>query len=109
MSPLALLIASGLVLGGLLLLTVGGDVLVRGAVALARAAGLTTAVIGLTVVALGTSMPELVVSMIASFRGQPDITVGNVVGSNLFNTLVILGLTAVVKPVTIHSNAVKVE
>jgi cation:H+ antiporter len=109
MSPVALLIAVGLVLAGLVLLAVGGDVLVRGAVALARAAGLTTAVIGLTVVALGTSMPELVVSMIASFRGQPDITVGNVVGSNLFNTLVILGLTAVVQPVTIHSAAVKVD
>lgn len=96
-------------LGGLALLAVGGDVLVRGAVALARAAGLTTAVIGLTVVALGTSMPELVVSMIASFRGQPDITVGNVIGSNLFNTLVILGVVAVLKPVTVHSAAVRVD
>jgi cation:H+ antiporter len=109
MSPAALLIAFGLVVGGLSLLAIGGDVLVRGAVALARAAGLTTAVIGLTVVALGTSMPELVVSMIASIRGQPDITVGNVVGSNLFNTLIILGLMAVVRPVTIHSAAVKVD
>ena len=109
MSAWTLLIAIALVLGGLTLLAVGGDVLVRGAVALARAAGLTTAVIGLTVVALGTSMPELVVSMIASFRGQPDITVGNVVGSNLFNTLVILGFTAVVRPVTMHSAAVRVD
>jgi cation:H+ antiporter len=104
-----LFIAIALVLGGLALLAIGGDVLVRGAVALARVAGLTTAVIGLTVVALGTSMPELVVSMIASFRGQPDITVGNVVGSNLFNTLVILGFTAVVRPVTIHGAAVRVD
>jgi cation:H+ antiporter len=106
---MTVLIALALVVGGLLLLAVGGDVLVRGAVAVARVAGLTTAVIGLTVVALGTSMPELVVSMVASFRGQPDITVGNVIGSNLFNTLVILGVTAVLRPVPVHGAAVRVD
>lgn len=106
---MTVLIALGLVLGGLALLGIGGDVLVRGAVALARVAGLTTAVIGLTVVALGTSMPELVVSVIASFRGQPDITVGNVVGSNLFNTLVILGVVALIRPVPVHGGAVRVD
>ena len=106
---MTVLIALALVMGGLALLAVGGDVLVRGAVALARVAGLTTAVIGLTVVALGTSMPELVVSVVASFRGQPDITVGNVIGSNLFNTLVILGVMAVLRPVPVHSGAVRVD
>lgn len=106
---MTVLIPLAFVLGGLALLAVGGDVLVRGSVALARAAGLTTAVIGLTVVALGTSMPELVVSVIASVRGQPDIAVGNVVGSNLFNILAILGITAVVRPVPIHGAAVKID
>lgn len=107
--PVTVLLAFGLVLGGLILLALGGDVLIRGAVTLARAAGLTTAVIGLTVVALGTSMPELVVSLLASMRGQADIAVGNVVGSNLFNVLVILGIAAVVRPIAVHGGAVRVE
>lgn len=83
--------------------------LIRGAVAIARLAGLTTAVIGLTVVAFGTSLPELTVSVLAALRGQPDIAVGNVIGSNLFNIVAILGATALVRPVPIHGNAVKLE
>ncbi|MEZ4586762.1 MAG: calcium/sodium antiporter [Gemmatimonadales bacterium] len=104
-----MLLALGLVLLGLTLLAVGGEALVRGSVALARLAGLTPAVIGLTVVALGTSLPELVVSVIASLGGQPDLSVGNVVGSNIINISFILGLAALLIPLPITGNAVKVE
>lgn len=91
----------GLLLAGLALLTVGGELLVRGASRLALAAGISPLVIGLTVVAYGTSAPELVVSTLASLRGQQDIAVANVVGSNVFNVLFILGLCAVILPLVI--------
>lgn len=104
-----MLSALGLVALGLALLAGGGDLLVRGAVAIARLAGLTPAVIGLTVVALGTSLPELVVSVIASLGGQPDLSVGNVVGSNICNITLILGLTAAIRPLPLRGNVVKVE
>jgi cation:H+ antiporter len=94
------LLDSGLVLGGLLLLVGGARLLVSGAVSLAEAAGLPDAVIGLTIVAIGTSLPELATSVVAAFRGEGDIAVGNVVGSNLFNVLGILGVTALVHPVS---------
>lgn len=87
-----------LVAGGLLLLVVGGHLLVTGAIALSAQLGLSQAVIGLTIVAVGTSLPELATSIVAALRGQGDIAVGNVVGSNLFNILGILGATAVVHP-----------
>ncbi len=89
-----------LVVGGLALLVAGGDLLVRSAIVMATAAGVSQAVIGLTVVALGTSLPELATSVVAAARGQADLAVGNVVGSNLFNILGILGATALVRPVT---------
>jgi len=98
-----------LVVLGLGLLAVGGEALVRGAVAIARHAGLTPAVIGLTVVALGTSLPELVVSVIASMRGQPDIAVGNVVGSNIFNLAFTAGLCALLATLPIRGTVVKLE
>ncbi|MBM4187043.1 MAG: calcium/sodium antiporter [Gemmatimonadetes bacterium] len=101
--------AIGLVLGGLALLALGGDVLVRGATTIARLAGLTPAVIGLTVVALGTSLPELVVSVIASIDNQPDLAVGNVVGSNIFNITFIAGLSALVATLPIRGNVVRLE
>lgn len=104
-APLAIF----LVLFGLGLLAGGGELLVRGAVALARHAGLTPAVIGLTIVALGTSLPELVVSVMASFRGQPDIAVGNVVGSNICNVAMILGLSAIIAPLPIRTTVVRLE
>jgi cation:H+ antiporter len=102
-------IALLLVLAGLALLTVGGEALVRGATAIAQLAGLPTAVIGLTIVAMGTSLPELVVSVLAGVEGRADIAVGNVVGSNLFNVAAALGLTALVMPLPVHGNAVKLE
>jgi cation:H+ antiporter len=88
----------GLILGGLVMLVVGSRWLVDGAVSVARALGVSELVIGLTIVAAGTSLPEVATSVIAAFRGERDIAVGNVVGSNLFNILSVLGLSAVAAP-----------
>nr|WP_111300014.1 calcium/sodium antiporter [Paracoccus saliphilus] len=85
-----------LVLGGLALLVLGGDLLVKGAVNLALRLGMTPLVVGLTVVAFGTSAPELIVSLSAALKGSSAIAMGNVVGSNIANVLVILGFTALV-------------
>lgn len=104
-TPLALVFIAA----GIGLLAAGGEALVRGAVSLAKLLRVSTAVIGLTVVAMGTSMPELVVSLLAAVEGRSDIAVGNVVGSNIFNIGVILGLTAIVLPVAVHSTAVRLE
>ena len=90
-----------LVVLGLVGLTLGGELTVRAATALARAAGLTDAVIGLTVVAVGTSLPELATSLIAAHKGQVDIAVGNVVGSNIFNLLFVLGISSMLAPVEV--------
>jgi len=89
-----------LIIAGLAMLVIGGRLFVDGAVALARMLEISEAVIGLTVVAVGTSLPELSASLVAAYRGHSDIAVGNVVGSNLFNILSILGLTGLVKPIT---------
>jgi len=86
------------VIAGLVLLVIGARWLVEGAVALARLLGLDDLVIGLTIVAAGTSLPEVATSIVASLRGERDIAVGNVVGSNIFNILGVLGLTALVAP-----------
>lgn len=83
---------------GLAMLVAGGHLLVEAAVALATSWGVSQAVIGLTIVAIGTSLPEFATSVIAAVRGQGDIAVGNIVGSNLFNILGILGVTALVQP-----------
>jgi cation:H+ antiporter len=84
------------VAGGLILLFFGGEYLVRGAVALADRLGVSHLLIGLTVVAAGTSAPELVVCLIAALRGEPGIALGNVVGSNIANILLILGVTGII-------------
>lgn len=88
---------------GLVLLIMGSNWLVDGAASVARRFNISDLVIGLTIVAFGTSSPELVVNLIASFNGNTDIAIGNVIGSNVFNILVILGLTAVVAPVAVKS------
>ncbi|MBP1465322.1 calcium/sodium antiporter [Candidatus Chloroploca sp. M-50] len=88
----------GLVLGGLIVLVLGAGWLVDGAVELAQALGVSDVVIGLTIVAVGTSLPEVVTSVIATIRNQRDLAVGNVVGSNIFNILGILGVAALVTP-----------
>jgi len=86
---------------GLLILVSGADVLVRGAVRLSVMAGISSLVIGLTVVAFGTSAPELAVSVISAWNGEADIAVGNVVGSNILNVLLVLGLAAAIAPLTV--------
>jgi len=96
-----------LVIGGLLLLVGGGELLVRGAVGLASVLGVSPLVIGLTVVAFGTSAPELVVSLQAVFTGHPDIVLGNVVGSNIANILLIVGAAAALKSITISPGLVR--
>jgi len=98
-----------LIFVGLVLLVAGGEVLLRGAVALATLLRMTPAVIGLTVVAAGTSVPELAVSAIAASQGSTDISVGNVVGSNIFNITFILGLAALIRPLAISGNTIKLE
>ncbi|MBK3845218.1 calcium/sodium antiporter [Stutzerimonas xanthomarina] len=96
--PYASLINAGLVVAGLVLLVTGSNFLVEGAVSLARALGLSELVIGLTVIAIGTSLPELATSILAAIRGERDIAVGNIVGSNIFNLLCVLGLASLVSP-----------
>ncbi|HUU83190.1 MAG TPA: calcium/sodium antiporter [Phycisphaerae bacterium] len=88
----------GLVIVGLVLLVLGARWLVNGAVAFARVMGVSELIVGLTIVALGTSLPELATSVIASLRGERDIAVGNVIGSNIFNILVVLGSAAAISP-----------
>ncbi len=86
------------VVAGVAMLVIGAQWLVNGAVAMARVMGISELVIGLTVIAVGTSLPELATSIIAARRGERDIAVGNIVGSNIFNVLAVLGLTAVFAP-----------
>ncbi|WP_286805551.1 MULTISPECIES: calcium/sodium antiporter [unclassified Marinimicrobium] len=92
---------------GLALLTGGGDTLVRGAVALATRWGVSPLLAGLVIVGFGTSSPELVVSLQAALENTPDIALGNVIGSNIANILLILGLCGLVLPLTVHTNALK--
>ena len=88
-------VAAAKLAGGLVLLVLGSQVLVKGATAAAIGLGVTQTVIGLTIVSAGTSMPELVTSLVAAYRGKADLAIGNVVGSNLLNQLLILGVCGV--------------
>ncbi|MCC1494016.1 calcium/sodium antiporter [Cognatishimia sp. F0-27] len=97
----ALGVSIAMALSGLAITIFGARFLVTGAVSLAQAAGISETVIGLTIVAVGTSMPELVTSIIAVRKGQGDVALGNVIGSNIFNVLGILGLTALVQPMAV--------
>lgn len=101
--------AIGLVILGLVLLVVGGEALLRGAVGMATLLKLTPAIIGLTVVAAGTSIPEMAVSVLAALDNKADISVGNVVGSNIFNITFIIGLCAIFMPIPILGNTIKLE
>ncbi len=94
---------------GLVFLVVGAEALVRGASRLATAIGISPLVIGLTVVAFGTSAPELAVSIKASLDGQANIALGNVVGSNIFNVLFILGISAIIVPLTVAQQLVRLD
>lgn len=94
---------------GFILLIKGADWLVEGASSVARRARVSDLMIGLTIVSFGTSAPELLVNIIASFKGSADIAIGNIVGSNISNTLLILGATAIVAPLTVHRSTVMKE
>lgn len=94
---------------GLVLLILGADVLVRGASRLALSFGISPLVVGLTVVALGTSAPEFAVSIRGALEGQADISLGNVVGSNILNILLILGISALIVPLVVHRQIVRQE
>jgi cation:H+ antiporter len=96
-----------LLVGGLVLLVVGAEALVRGASRLAAALGIAPLIIGLTIVAFGTSSPEMAVSVQSVLSGQTDIAVGNVVGSNILNVLLILGLSAVITPLIVAQQLVR--
>ena len=101
LGPGSRLLEMGLVLAGLVLLVGGGHSLVTGAVDIAESAGIPEFVIASTMVAIGTSVPELATSIIAAFKREADIAVGNVIGSNLFNLLVVLGLAVLIQPVDV--------
>lgn len=96
-------------LAGLALLILGAEWLVRGASRLAAKMGVSPLVIGLTVVAFGTSSPELAINVQSALSGQADIAIGNVVGSNIFNILVIVGLSAVVTPLVVHQHLIQLD
>jgi len=104
-----LLLAALFGLAGFVALAVGGELLVRGASGLAIAFSISPLVIGLTVVAFGTSAPELAVTLQAGFAGEPDMAIGNVVGSNIANVLLILGISASVAPLVISSQLLRYD
>lgn len=104
-----MLIAIVQLAGGFVLLVWGADRLIAGASAIARNLGVSPLIIGLTIVALGTSAPELVVSAVAAYRGNPELAVGNAIGSNIANIGLILGVTALVYPLRVESETLKRE
>lgn len=98
-----------LLAGGLVLLVIGAEALVRGASRLAAALGIAPLIIGLTIVAFGTSSPEMAVSVQSALSGQTDIAVGNVVGSNIFNVLFILGISALITPLLVAQQLIRLD
>ena len=90
-----------LLLLGLVMVLLGADALVDGASSIARRYGISEFVIGVTIIAFGTSAPEMVVSFISSIEGRADMAVGNIIGSNIFNIAFVLGITALIAPVTV--------
>ena len=99
----------GLIIVGLAGLLVGGELLVRGATVIAKTFGMSSLIIGLTVVSIGTSAPELAICLDSAFKDKPEIALGNVLGSNIANVLLILGITALVMPIAIHKKIVQRE
>jgi cation:H+ antiporter len=94
---------------GLFVLIIGGDFLVRGASSIALRAHISPLVVGLTIVAFGTSAPELLISINAALAGSPDMTMGNVVGSNICNLALVLGITALIGPIKVNSDSIKID
>ena len=102
LSPLK---SAAYIIGGIAAIVLGGDLVVDSATEIATRFGLSTTFIGLTIVAMGTSLPELVTSMVAARKGENDLALGNVVGSNIFNILLILGSSSAICPITVDVNA----
>ena len=96
-----------ILLAGLLLILFGANYLVDGSSSIAKKSGLSEFLIGLTIVGIGTSTPEMVVSFLSSFQGKADMAIGNIVGSNILNTLTILGVTALITPLTITKSSLR--
>ena len=96
-----------ILIGGLTLILLGANWLVDGSSSIAKKFGISEFVIGLTIVGIGTSSPEMVVSFMSSFQGKADMAIGNIVGSNIFNTLMILGVTALIAPLAITKSNLK--
>ncbi|MEM6843679.1 MAG: calcium/sodium antiporter [Bacteroidota bacterium] len=99
----------GILLGGLVILIAGGEFLVRGAVSIALRLKISPLVVGLTVVAFGTSAPELFISVQSALGGSPDIAMGNVVGSNICNLALVLGVTAIITPVPVQKDTLRID
>ena len=102
-----ILIQALILIGGLILILLGANYLVDGSSSIAKRFGISEFVIGLTIVGIGTSTPEMVVSFLSAFQGKADMAIGNIVGSNIFNTMMILGVTAIIAPLTITKSNLK--
>ena len=98
-----------LLIGGLIILILAGEALVRGAVGIAEKLNIPTLVIGLTIVSFGTSAPELLVSLKAALNNHPEIAIGNVIGSNIANIALVLGITTMILPITVKRSSVRVD
>jgi cation:H+ antiporter len=108
-TPKSAWVAVALVTGGIVALAGGSELLVRGATVIARAAGVSETVIGLTLVAVGTSLPELATAIVAAMRGHTEVALGNVLGSNIFNILLILGVLFMIIPVTVAPEVLRFD
>lgn len=102
-----MLLQIAILIGGLALILLGANWLVDGSSSIAKKSGISEFVIGLTIVGIGTSAPEMVVSFLSAFQGKADMAIGNIIGSNIFNTLTILGVTAIIAPITITKSNLK--
>jgi len=108
-TPGKLWVGLAMAAGGIALTVFGAQLLVKGAIDLARSYSISEATIGLTIVAVGTSLPELVTSVVASFRRNADIALGNIIGSNIFNIWFILGITAIIHPIPFPDSIVALD
>ncbi len=99
----------GLLIVGLFVLIIGGDFLVRGASSIALRAHISPLVVGLTIVAFGTSAPELLISINAALSGSPDLAMGNVIGSNICNLALVLGVTVLIGPVKVNADSIRID
>ena len=96
-------------IAGLIILVIGGESLVKGAVSIALRAKISSLVIGMTVVSFGTSAPELLVSLQAALAGHPDVSIGAVVGSNISNLGLVLGITVLIFPILVHRDSMRID